>query len=336
MPSRMSKPRAARRTIALALAICLAGGLGLSWLVGPILIRGHASAVTRTASPAVDFFLTSEDGARVAATYRPGRTAAGPAVLLLHGVDGSRDQTAANVIWLNNQGYATLTIDFRGHGASTLTSRSFGLNEAMDAATAFHWLKRRQRNARVAIVGASLGGAASLLGASGPLPADALVLQAVYPDLRSAIHNRIESRLGYLPALALEPLLSFQSRARFGAWPSRLSPVRALPSYDGPVFIVGGAGDSATPPDEVRAMYDAATGPKRFLLIPGLDHAAATTGDDSVYRAQLLRFLRETIGGGRSEPTCRFAVHGGQRKDVRSRRLHRRPAQGRAPPPHRG
>lgn len=282
----------------MALAVCLSAGLGLSWLVGSRMIRGHQEAVTRAEPPALDFFLTSEDGARIAATYRPGRTAIAPAILLLHGVDGSRTQTAANAVWLNSQGYATLAIDFRGHGASTLTSRSFGLHEAMDAAAAFRWLKQRQGNARIAIVGASLGGAASLLGEAGPLPADALVLQAVYPDLRSAIYNRIESRLGPFPALALEPLLSFQSRPRFGVWPSRLSPINALPSYNGPVLIVGGMEDSSTPPNEARAMYDAASGPKHLVLIPGQDHAATTTGNDATYRAHLLRFLRETIGGG--------------------------------------
>jgi alpha/beta superfamily hydrolase len=88
-------------------------------------------------------------------------------------------------------GYAALTIDFRGHGESEMAERSFGLREATDAASAFRWLKQHQRGARVAVIGNSLGVAAALLGSAGPLPADALVLQAVYPDIRRAIRNRL-------------------------------------------------------------------------------------------------------------------------------------------------
>lgn len=240
--------------------------------------------------------LTASDGLRIAATYRPGHRAAAPAVLLLHGVGASRAQVAATAEWLSAQGYATLAIDFRGHGQWTLTPRSFGPEESADAIAAFRWLKRRQRGARIAIVGISLGGAASLLGPDGPIPADALVLQAVYPSLRQAIRNRIASRIGAFPAYALEPLLSFQSRPRFGLWPSEIAPIDALRRYRGPVLIIGGMEDRSTPPAESRAMYQAAPGPRRLLLVPGKDHDAITNNDDPAYRAALLQFLRRTIG----------------------------------------
>lgn len=290
--------RSHRRTKAWLLAVifCLILGAAASWLLGSFAVRGHPSTVPASAPPARDFFLTTDDGLRIAATYRPGARPRAPAVLLLHGVDGSRTQTAANARWLSAQGYATLAIDFRGHGQSDQSARSFGFAEAADAAAAFRWLKRRQGGAPVAIVGISLGGAASLLGPDGPIRADALVLQAVYPSLRQAIYNRIASRAGALPAYALEPLLSFQSRPRFGVWPSRIAPIDALRRYRGPVLIIGGMDDSATPPDESRAMFDAAAGPKRLLLVPGKNHDAITNDDDPAYRAELLRFLRQTIG----------------------------------------
>lgn len=264
--------------------------------MGSLAVRGHRSAVVSAQPPAQDIVLATSDGLQIAATYRPGSRADAPAVLLLHGVAASRAQTAANAAWLSEHGYATLAIDFRGHGQSTLTPRSFGPNESADASAAFRWLKHRQRDAPVAIVGISLGGAATLLGPDGPIPADALVLQAVYPRFRQAIRNRIASRVGARPAYALEPLLSFQSRPRFGIWPSRIAPIDALRRYRGPVLIVGGMEDSSTPPDESRALFDAAPGPKRLLLVPGKDHGAITNNDDPAYRAELLRFLRQTIG----------------------------------------
>lgn len=208
-----------RRRALLALAILLALGLGAVWGMGSLLMRPHPSAVATAVPPAEDFFLTTPDGLAIAATFWPGRDANAPAVLLLHGNGASRQAMAGNAAWLNAQGFAVLAIDFRGHGQSAPAMRSFGLHEARDAAAAFAWLKQRQGGAPVAVVGISLGGAASLLGEHGPLPADALVLQAVYPDIRHAMRNCIASRSFGVVGWLAEPLLSLQ------AWPRR----RAVP-----------------------------------------------------------------------------------------------------------
>jgi fermentation-respiration switch protein FrsA (DUF1100 family) len=211
-------------------------------------------------------------------------------------VKSSRASTAASAAWLAGMGYAALTIDFRGHGQSQMAERSFGLREAADARAALMWLKRQQAGARVAVIGHSLGGAAALLGAEGPLPADALVLQAVYPDIRHAIRNRIADRLTLGPAWLLEPLLSFQSLPRFGVMPGALSPLDALRRYRGPVFVIGGQADRYTPPGETRALFAAAPGPKRLWIVPGRDHEAMGDMRDPIYRQRVAGFLRLAIG----------------------------------------
>lgn len=278
------------------IAIILLVGLAMSWLAGTAMSRGHAAPVPPAIAPATDLRIRTNDGLTLAATYRPGARADSPAVLLLHGVGASRAAMADNAAWLSRQGYATLAIDFRGHGGSSVTPRSFGLYEARDARAAFDWLKRRQHGARVAILGISLGGAASLIGEDGPIPADALVLQAVYPDIRHAIRNRIATLTGRPIAMLLEPLLSLQSRLRFGVWPGRLSPIDAVARYPGPVLVIGGVGDRATPPDETRALHAAAPGRRGLWLAPSGDHGEVCGLDDDVYRTRLLDFLRATIG----------------------------------------
>jgi uncharacterized protein len=271
-------------------------GLAVCWVAGSIMASGHNSCVTAATLPSRDIRFETLDGVSIAATFTPGQSGRSPAILLLHGVDASRQATAANAAWLASLGYATLTIDFRGHGQSSIKPRTFGLNEALDAQAAFNWLKRRQDGAPVAIIGISLGGAASLLGDTGPIPADALILQAVYPDIRRAIRNRITSRtsvgIGYL----LEPLLSFQAPIRFGVWPSRLSPLKAMPRYNGPVMIIGGEQDRSTPPAETRAMFAAARGFRKLWLVPIGDHAAICDLASPAYRNQVKEFLLHAIG----------------------------------------
>ena len=146
------------------------------------------------------------------------------------------------------------------------------------------------------MIGISLGGAANLLGKNGPLSADALILQAVYPDIRHAIRNRIASRTSTGIGYVLEPLLSFQAPLRFGAWPSRLSPLNALRQYHGPVLVIGGEEDSSTPANESRAMFTAAHGPKELWLVPRGDHAEICDLSDAAYRIHVSSFLAKTIG----------------------------------------
>lgn len=282
-------------TVAGGLLLLVVLGSGASWLAGSIMAAGHHSRVAAAVSPSRDIRLITQDGVTIAGTFTPGRGDRSPSVLLLHGVGASRQATAGNAAWLASIGYATLTIDFRGHGQSDLAPRTFGLNEALDAQAAFNWLKRQQGGAPVAVIGISLGGAASLLGKDGPLRADALILQAVYPDIRRAIRNRIASRtstgIGYL----LEPFLSFQAPLRFGAWPSRLSPLNALRHYHGPVLVIGGEEDRSTPPDESRAMFAAVQGPKELWVVPTGDHSEICDLADAAYRNHLRTFLAEAV-----------------------------------------
>jgi alpha-beta hydrolase superfamily lysophospholipase len=287
----------AKRRIWIILAVAaVALGLAASWAFGSAMVRASPSDVPPARPPARDLRIVTQDGISLGATYWPGREAASPGILLLHGSESSRAAMADNAAWLAGQGYAALTVDLRGYGQSTPAEHSFGLYESRDAKAAFAWLKHRQQGAPVAVIGVSLGGAASLLGDGGPLPADALILQAVYPDIRHAIRNRIAALTATAPAYLLEPLLSFQSRPRFGAWPARLAPLAALRRYSGPVLVIGGGADRFTPPSETRAMFDAVRGPGSVWFARGADHAQVSGLESDTYRQRVLAFLRARIG----------------------------------------
>lgn len=291
----MIRRRRPGRRWGVALLVLTIGGLSSLWLLGTFLTHPSPSPVAAAVAPARDFQLRSADGLAIAATYWPGRGGDAPAVLLLHGNGASRAAVASTAEWLSQQGFAALTIDFRGHGQSSTASHSFGLFEARDATAAFAWLKERQRGAPVAVLGISLGGAAALLGDDGAGPAQAFILQAVYPDIRHAIRNRLVATAGIAPAGRLEPLLSYQARLRFGVWPDRLAPIARVAALRCPMLVIGGTEDRYTPPSETRALYDAAPGGKRLWWAVGADHAATSHDESPAYRNALLDFLRSTI-----------------------------------------
>lgn len=286
------------RLLAATLTLGLIGLLstGAVWGFGSMMVAPTPSKVRPAVAPARDITLTASDGVKLAASYWPGRTPNAPGILLLHGNGASRGAMYNVAVWLNRLGYGVLAIDFRGHGESARELHSFGLFESRDAAAAIGWLRTRQRGAKIGVIGVSLGGAASLLGEDGPVAADAMVLQAVYPTIKDATRNRIATLIpGFAAALA-EPLLSYQALPRFGVWPERLSPIKAVQDYHGPVFVIGGGADRYTPPSETRALYAAVPGRKQLWIVDGLDHAQISGLDDDAYRSRIRQHFAQSIG----------------------------------------
>ena len=106
-------------TAAVGLLGIILVGMAASWTAGSIMVKGRHSGVLAATSPSQDVRFQARDGASIVATFRPGKSERSPAVLLLHGVGASLQATAANAEWLASLGYATLAIDFRGHGESS-------------------------------------------------------------------------------------------------------------------------------------------------------------------------------------------------------------------------
>ena len=287
------------KRLSIGLAIAALVGCGGVWGVGSALTRSTNSEVDAAAPPARSFQIASSPGIQLAGTYWPAREPNSPALLLLHGNGNNRDSMRKSAEWLNEHGYAVLTIDLRGHGQSSPAQKSFGLFEADDAQAALSWLRQDNPNVRIGVIGFSLGGAASLLGQGGPLPVDALVLEGVYPDIRHAIFNRLALRLGRWPATLIEPMLSYQSLPRLGVWPAAISPIRALAQVSEPVMIVGGGNDANTPPEETRAMYEAVKDHGELHILAGVSHdeLGRTLPDD--LKKSLLAFLDKSLKDAR-------------------------------------
>lgn len=283
-----------RKWLILACVILFGCGAAL-WAVGNALTRPTNASVAMPDPPARAVFIRSTGDIRLAGTYWPSPRPDAPAVLLLHGNGGHRGSMNETAHWLNGQGYAVLAIDFRGHGQSTASDKSFGLFESEDARSAFVWLRAAHPGASIGVIGVSLGGAASLLGPHGPVPADAFVLEGMYPDIRHAIRNRLASRGGDWTAAVIEPLLSYQSIPRYGVWPSSISPIRALAHVRAPVMIVGGAEDRYTPPDETRALYNAVRGPRALHILAGAAHRDIGGEPSGDFKQVLLAFLDRNL-----------------------------------------
>ena len=282
--------------------LVLAGAIGACALVVAIGLMASAPAPAAIGAPPDDLGaepveFPSASGATIKGWFIAGRPGGGAGVLL-HGVRGNRVQMLRRARLLKSAGFAVLLFDFQAHGESAGQRITFGALEARDATAAVAFVRARLPGEKVGAIGTSLGGAAALLGTT-PLAVDALVLEAVYPDIGSATANRISAVLGEpLGAIVSKPvarLFELLVAPILGVASSDLRPIDRVGDVVAPVMIVGGAIDPLTTLSETRALFARARDPKSFWMVDGAGHYDFESYAPAEYRARVLSFLTRAL-----------------------------------------
>jgi fermentation-respiration switch protein FrsA (DUF1100 family) len=236
--------------------------------------------------------ITRRDGGVTAGWFVQGR-AGMPAVVLLHPIRADRRSMLGRARLLSDAGYSVLLIDLQAHGETPGPHIGLGVFEAADAHAAVDYLRLRLPGNRIGVIGASLGGAAALLG-DNPVAADALVLESVYTDIEQAIGNRLAIRFGR-PGRLLTPLLTWQIGPRLGIALGSLAPVEAIRRLDSPVLLISGAEDRHTLGEDARRLYAAANEPRELWLVQGAAHEDLHAFAPVAYEARVLGFLHRHL-----------------------------------------
>lgn len=233
----------------------------------------------------------SRSGSSIRAWFAPGRAGAG-AVLLLHGMGGNRASMLARADFLHQAGFTILAPDFQAHGESPGRHITFGELESFDAEAALAFLHSAAPGERVGVIGVSMGGAATLVGAK-PLPVDALVLESVYPTFDDAVSDRLHVWLGPLGFLgsAVAPALIGLVAPRIGVDRNRLRPIDAIRRVEEPLLLIAGTEDQYTKLDESRALFANAQSPKQIWEVRGAGHEDIYDFSPAEYERRVGDFL---------------------------------------------
>ena len=221
-------------------------------------------------------------------------------ILLMHGSGQNRAIMVPRARFLYEAGYSVFLFDFRAHGESDGRFRTFGIGEHEDAEAAMALLKRETGVQQTAVIGFSLGGAASILG-DAPLDTDAFILEAVFPSIEAAVANRIQLRLGSFLSWT-HPLLSYQIPLRMGIPLNHLRPIEKIGRISQPIFLIAGANDQRTTAQESRTLFQAITAKtKQFWLVPEANHTNFHAAAKLVYEQKVLDFLNKALEETRLE-----------------------------------
>jgi len=199
-----------------------------------------------------DLWFETDDGERLHGWWVKRRAAALGHVLLCHGNAGNVGDRLLHATLLTAVGFDVLLFDYRGYGHSSGTPGEQGTYR--DARGALACLLRQPDvdPSRVLYLGESLGGAVAIELALAHPPAG-LVLLSAFTSVREM------ARVHYaLIPTALVP----------DAYPS----LRLIGRLRAPLLVLHGEDDALVPVEHGRALFDAATGPKRLRIVPGVGH----------------------------------------------------------------
>lgn len=222
----------------------------------------------------------TDDGLQLGGWFLPAGTAdgpaqPGPAVLVLNGNAGDRAHRVPLALALRDMGASVLLFDYRGYGGNPGEPSEDGLRR--DARAAHAWLSGRAEvdPERIALFGESLGAAVAVALATEEPPA-ALILRSPFSSLAEIGRHHYP----WLPVI--DPLL----------W-DRYPVASSVAGVRTPVLVVAGDADEIVPPDQSRAVFEAAAEPKRWLLIGEAHHNDPALLDGSELLEAVRSFLVE-------------------------------------------
>jgi alpha-beta hydrolase superfamily lysophospholipase len=266
----------------------------MSRLVAALFVLALAAPDAASAFTKQERTITMSDGVQIASTYYvpDGAPPAGgwPAVMLLHGLGGSRTTPTPLGMSPNSlaetqlapRGYAALTFDARGHGQSQGLVSIDGPREIADVRELFGWLASRPgvNGQRIGAFGFSYGGGAIWRATAEGVPFAAIEPAITWTDLYSALLPQDLARSGILlgfrqsiqaraapglqsivdDAIAGRNFAALHAFADERSSRTRLGPIRT------PTFLLQGRRDFAFDLDQALTAYARLKGPKRLYV----------------------------------------------------------------------
>jgi pimeloyl-ACP methyl ester carboxylesterase len=223
------------------------------------------------------------------------------AVILVHGfgLGGCRtcdfkERFTEFAAQLQARGFNVLMFDLRGHGRSADARYTFGLREQRDVLGAVDYLLARGfAPGRIGVLGASMGGAASILATADEPAIGALVADSAFADLDYLLQREFPRRSG-LPAWIL-PGVYLMGQIVTGENVSAARPEQAIGRIaPRPVLIIHGDADELVPVEHSARL--AANAPDATVwIVPAATHVESWVLLQDAYVDRVAGFFRDGL-----------------------------------------
>jgi fermentation-respiration switch protein FrsA (DUF1100 family) len=217
-------------------------------------------------------------------------------VIVSGGHKGQRQGSLGISAALWRKGFNVILYSYRGMPGSDRAPITFGIKEVLELQATIAFARKRIPNAKIGLLGYSMGAVVSMLGAAGEPGVQALVLDSPFSDLRASLIENVRraSKLPGSPFVWLAAVMFFmRTRNRI----SECSPRDVLSALEPrPLFFIHGGADDITSVNHSRRLYDAYRGPREIWIVQGAPHTGAYFADRPLYVERVAGFFARHLG----------------------------------------
>ena len=191
-------------------------------------------------------------------------------------------------------GNNVLLFDFRGCGESDPAPLSLAHHEIPDARAAIEFVTERMSDARIGIIGYSMGAAVAILVAADNPGVRVVVSDSAFATIRDVIAFAFRRRR--LPVYPMLELTDLFTRWWHGYPFAAVRPLDAVARLaPRPILFIHGGADRMTPVDNAYQLYEAARQPKQLWVVPGARHCGAYFADRQEYARRVTEFVQNAL-----------------------------------------
>ncbi len=280
LPPLLSRPRLRRMALsAAALALLVSSGCSVldakqrEWIFQPSDRSWHGANTQGMEDVWIDLPVRHGADARLHGLWLPAPAPDAPVLLYLHGARWNVAGSSPRIRRLQELGFSVLAIDYRGFGKSSAGLPSEA-SAAEDARAAWDWLARRAPDRPRYLFGHSLGGAIAIDLARQVDDEAGVMVEATFTSIPDVVSSL---RWGWLP---VGPLIT-----------QRFASIDKVGAIGSPLLVVHGSADPLIPATLGRQLFDAASEPKRFVLVEGGNHHNTQSRAMDQYRLALVELF---------------------------------------------
>lgn len=241
---------------------------------------------------------TCDDGVEVSALVLTPEKINGHIILICHGLSHDKQSGIRFVQYLLREGYTLLSIDFRNHGESQGDYTTYGYHEKKDLVAAIRYLRQRcGYDARIGVLGASMGASIALQAAAETGEISGLVLDSPFASLKTITYEWAD-QMTHLPRFLLHVPMNlgffWYERGTHCRVPE-VEPVAKVKNIQCPIFLIHGSDDTKIPAHHSQDIFDRATGDKEIWIAEGVGHLGTYLRYRHEYEDRVLKFFKRTL-----------------------------------------
>jgi len=240
-----------------------------------------------------EIILTTADGLRLSAWWLP-RPDSQQVVLGLAGHRSPKSDLLGIGSGLWRAGNNVLLFDWRSRGQSDVAQHSLAYYELRDAEAAVAYVFKRMPEARLGLMGFSMGASVALLLAAREPRVAAVAADSPFTGIAEVVaHGAAQLRL---PPQLVVPMADRLTGWRYGYRFGAVRPIEAVAAISPrPLLLIHGADDNLIPVSHAHELFAAAREPKQCWIVEGAEHCGAYFADRTGYVARTTEFFTQYL-----------------------------------------